>query len=139
MKRTRGVTAQSLCACGHLECGQVVSDALDVFQKHLSKTRTLIDAKKGQQPKDIRVEQLERIQKEMRLFQSELRDRVKLLEKVKVDFGRSMAEFYKRELINVRGKYEKPLMRSAFDQVADPEFDGLHQRKKRRRGKQVKK
>lgn len=120
-----------LCACGHLECRKLIEEATGVFQKHLSKTRVLIDAREKHDPKDTTVKQLARIQREMQIALYEIEKRVQKLEEIKTTFGRSMAEYYKRELINVRLKNVKPIMRSAFDQIEAP--DGFHQKKKRKK------
>jgi len=122
MKRTRVIKDDPLCACGHLECRKVVEQSITVMQKQLSKTKALLDTASAQQQHD----QLKRVIDLLKESLSELRQRVNKLEDIKVTFSRSMAEYYKRELVNVRLKYTRPIMRNAFDQIEPPE--GIHQK-----------
>ena len=117
-----------------MECRKVVEEAIEVFQKHLSKSSAFIDAKQRLEPKNITLEQMQHQIRQLRATITVFEQRVSKLEEIKVEFGRSMAEFYKKELINVRIKYDKPLMRSAFDQVdGENATNGIHQKKKKRK------
>lgn len=135
MKRERVLKDDPLCACGHLECKKVVENAIKVFQQHLSKTRTLIDAKQ----KSDDDTSLQKIVKELHITLSEVEKRVQKLEEMKINYGRSAAEYYKRESINVRAKYNTPIMRWAFDQVEapanTPSSKGRFTQKKKRKTK----
>lgn len=101
------------------------------MQKQLSKTKALLDSGNPQQ------EHVKRTVDSLKESLSELRHRVNKLEEIKLTFGRSMAEYYKRELVNVRLKYTKPIMRNAFDQIEAPE--GIHQKKQYKKRKMNKK
>jgi len=95
----------------------------------------LIDAKQKGGPGDVRIEQLQRLARELHITLGEIEKRVQKLEDIKTSYGRSMAEYYKRELINVRVKYDKPIMRWAFDQVEPQVPTGGARQKKKRKAK----
>lgn len=117
MKRARG--SSDMCVCGHTACKKVVEDSFKVMNSHLSKVREMIDKKRDAQ----------KIVAKLESSLKELSRRVSHLEEWKLQYGRHLSEFVKRESINVRIKYDTPLKKSKFGGQLEQEINQHHVKK----------
>lgn len=129
MQKTRGVNESSLCACGHLECLRRVRTAHETYER-------LVDRLE----KTLSSEQLSEAGNQRALKQfHELGDTLKKgmaeLEAFKAEYARSVAEYYKREIVNAAIRREQPLKHTTFEEVRKEDLSSKPVQQKKKKSK----
>ena len=131
MQKTRGVTEGNLCACGHMECESHTRKMLTTYEQLHQRLERVLSAEQ------LSEAGVEKALKTFRELSAALRAEMRELQAYKEEYARSVAEYYKRELVNVSIRKDQPLKRYTFDEVQEDELSSkVPKQKKKKKSKQ---